>query len=250
VFSTDDTKQMELAEALGNPANVRRCIGDVRDLERLREATKGVDFVFHAAALKHVDAGEYNPLEFVKTNILGTANIITACRERGVQRLILVSTDKAVNPACLMGGTKFVAERLIIDANRWPGTRCACVRLGNVRDSRGSLIPKLRRQAAAGGPLTVTSRDARRFFIKVADAGAFILSAMERMSGGEVFIPNMPELGIADFIEGAAEFAGVGVKETGFAPGEKDREELYSSSESPRLTDDGFGMVVIPEGIV
>jgi FlaA1/EpsC-like NDP-sugar epimerase len=246
VLSTDDSKQHDLCESLKHPDNLRRLIGDVRDLERMREACRDIDFVFHAAALKHVDAGEYNPMEFVKTNVEGTWNALKASRECGVQKFMLISTDKAVNPVSVMGGTKFLAERIVKDINRWPGTRCGCVRMGNIRNSRGSLIPKMRKQAAEGGPLTITDRKALRYFIRIEDAVTFILASMKSMAGGEVFIPKMEELRIADFIEGMAEFAGVGVTYTGFGEGEKDREELFTDIEGKRaITDNGIGGVVI-----
>lgn len=246
VLSTDDSKQHELAESLKNPENLRRLIGDVRDLERMREACQGIDLVFHAAALKHVDAGEYSPMEFVKTNVEGTWNALKASRECGVEKFMLISTDKAVNPVSVMGGTKFLAERLVKDINRWPGTRAACVRMGNIKNSRGSLIPKMRKQAAEGGPLTITDRNALRYFIRIEDAVTFIMSAMELMAGGEVFIPDMEELRVADFVEGMAEFAGVGVTYTGLLSGEKVREELCTSyEEARRLRHEAIGGVVI-----
>jgi len=173
---------------------LRFLVGDVRDKERLQHAVENIDFAFHAAALKHVPLCEYNPFEAVKTNVLGTQNVIEVAMEGEVEKLITISTDKAVNPVNVMGATKLLAERLTISANYYKGLRktaFSCVRFGNVLDSRGSVIPSFREQIRKGGPVTLTEPNMTRFVMSIPRAVDLVLKAAEIARGGEIFIFKM-----------------------------------------------------------
>lgn len=204
IFNNDEAELFNLEQELENYANVRFLIGDVRDKERLQRAVEGIDFVFHAAALKHVPLCEYNPFEAVKTNVLGTQNLIEAAMEQEVEKLITISTDKAVNPVNVMGATKLLAERLTISANHYKGARItafSCVRFGNVLDSRGSVVPLFREQIRGGGPVTITDPDMTRFVMSIPQAVDLVLKAAEIARGGEIFIFKMRTLHIRDLAE-------------------------------------------------
>jgi FlaA1/EpsC-like NDP-sugar epimerase len=205
VLSRDETKQLELAEDLGREGpldNVRFLIGDVRDPVRLRRAMEGIEIVFHAAAMKHVPACEYNPFEAIQTNVLGTQNVITAARDAGAARVVAVSTDKATLPENTMGATKLLAERLVSAAHlSSPGQVLCAVRFGNVLGSRGSLVPLVQRQLREGRPVTITHPQMTRFMMTIEDAVSLVLLAGARARGGEVFILKMPALRVLDLIE-------------------------------------------------
>lgn len=204
VLSRDDTKQFELQQGLRDEPSLRMLIGDVRSLERLRRAMSGIDFVFHAAALKHVPACEYNPFEATETNVRGTQNVVEAAIDAGVKRVLTISTDKAVDPTNVMGATKLLAERLMSAAELVKGpaeTRFAAVRFGNVIGSRGSLVPLIRRQIAGGGPVTVTDPDMTRYMMPLHQAVGLCFEAMERMQGGEIFILKMPRVRVGDLVD-------------------------------------------------
>lgn len=204
VLSRDDTKQFELQQELRDEPSLRMLIGDVRSTERLRRAMSGVDFVFHAAALKHVPACEYNPFEATETNVRGTQNVVEAAIDAGVERVLTISTDKAVDPTNVMGATKLLAERLMSAADLAKGpadTRFAAVRFGNVIGSRGSLVPLIRRQVAAGGPVTITDPEMTRYMMPLKDAVGLCFEAMERMNGGEIFILKMPRVQVGDLVD-------------------------------------------------
>lgn len=249
ILSRDETLQSELYEGLGRPDRLRLLIGDVREYMRVRRAVRDADVVFHAAALKHVPSCEYNPFEAVRTNVLGTENVIQACTDEGVERLIAISTDKAVSPEHTMGSTKLLAEKLLTNVNRWtkrPLT--ACVRFGNVLGSRGSIIPLVREMIARGEPVRLTSPHATRFMMTIPQAVALVLKAFEKVEGGETFILKMPVLNVRDLIEGiirkqckalGADPAKVKIEEIGLRPGEKLHERLATDDEIARLHDAG-----------
>jgi len=200
VLDNNETGLFDLEQEMESE-ELRPLVGDVRDEERLRRAVEGVDIVFHAAALKHVPLCEYNPFEAVKVNVLGTQNVIEAAMEEEVEKLIVISTDKAVNPINVMGATKLLAERLTTSANYYKGARetaFSCVRFGNVLDSRGSVIPLFKQQIQKGGPVTITDRDMTRFVMSIPRAVELVLKSAKMAQGGEIFIFKMPALRIGD----------------------------------------------------
>lgn len=232
VYSRDELKQHEMRSAGYDAANLRYFIGDVRDLERLRRAFDGVDIVVHAAALKQVPACEYNPMEAIKTNILGSSNVIDAALDTEVSRVIALSTDKAVNPINLYGATKLAAEKLFIQSNAYAGgrnTRFSCVRYGNVVGSRGSVVPVFLRQRNKG-EVTVTDERMTRFWISLEQGVRFVIRCTEQMHGGEVFVPKIPSMTIVDLAKIIAPKAKINV--VGIRPGEKLHEVLISEDEA------------------
>jgi UDP-N-acetylglucosamine 4,6-dehydratase len=233
IFSRDELKQHQMRAKGFNQPNMRYFIGNVRDLPRLRRAMEGVDLVVHAAALKQVPACEYNPLEAVKTNILGSSNVVDAALDAGVEKVLALSTDKAVNPVNLYGATKLAAEKLIVQSNAYAGgrkTRLSCVRYGNVVGSRGSVIPVFIRQREESNVLTVTDKRMTRFWLTLEQAVRFVIRALEQMEGGEVFIPKIPSMQITDLARVIAPEADLEV--IGIRPGEKLHEVLISRDES------------------
>lgn len=199
VYTRDEDKQFRLRRDLGDPPEIRWFIGDVRDKERLRMALRGVDAVIHAAALKHVPAGEYNPGEHVKTNIGGAQNLVECAIELGVPRVLALSTDKAVNPINLYGATKLCAERIFVASNALGAgkTIFSLVRYGNVLGSRGSFLETLRHLVASGATsYDLRSRESTRFWIQVEDAARFVWDRLQDMRGGEVFVPKMSAMRI------------------------------------------------------
>jgi UDP-N-acetylglucosamine 4,6-dehydratase len=232
VFSRDELKQHEMRAAGYDAHNLRYFIGDVRDLDRMRRAFEGVDIVVHAAALKQVPACEYNPMEAIKTNILGSSNVIDAALDAGVERVVALSTDKAVNPINLYGATKLAAEKLFIQSNSYAGgrkTRFACVRYGNVVGSRGSVVPVFLRQRE-GGEVTITDDRMTRFWISLEQGVRFVIRCAEQMHGGEVFVPKIPSMSIVDLAKLIAPDAKINV--IGIRPGEKLHEVLISEDEA------------------
>jgi len=232
IFSRDELKQHEMRTAGFNDPRLRYFIGDVRDVERLRRALHGVDIAVHAAALKQVPACEYNPIEAVHTNILGARNLIEASLDTGVERVLALSTDKAVNPVNLYGATKLVAEKLVVQANAYRGegpTKFSCVRYGNVIGSRGSVIPLFQNQRAAG-TLTITDERMTRFWITLEQGVKFVVHCIEQMQGGEVFVPKIPSMRIVDLAEALAPDCAHQI--TGIRPGEKLNEVLMSEDEA------------------
>lgn len=208
VLSRDDTKQYYLREELNHPKNLRLFIGDVRDKDRLLLAFDGADYVFHAAALKHVPIGEYNPFELVKTNIVGSQNVIEAALEKGVKKVIGISTDKAVNPANVMGATKLMMEKLFINANFYKGdasTVFSCVRFGNVAWARGSVLPLWQKQAAATRAIRITDRNMTRFFMSMEQAVRLVLKATALSQFGEIFVLKMPSIRLGSLADMFAE---------------------------------------------
>lgn len=234
IYSRDELKQHEMRQVYPDTDDspMRYFIGDVRDRERLERAMHKVDIVVHAAALKQVPACEYNPLEAVKTNINGAANIIDAAINAGVKRVLALSTDKAVNPINLYGATKLVAEKLFVQANSYSGqedTRFSCVRYGNVVGSRGSVIPLFKQQRKTGC-ITLTDERMTRFWLTLEQGVRFVIKSIEFMRGGEVFVPKIPSMRMTDLADLMA--PGCQRKIIGIRPGEKLHEMLLSSDES------------------
>lgn len=203
VLSNDEAGLFELQQELKENLNLRFLLGDVRDVERMKIAMENIDIIFHAAALKHVPLCEYNPLEAINTNIIGTDNVIKAAIYNKVGKCIFVSTDKAVNPSGVMGATKMLAERLMILANSHLSspTKFSVVRFGNVLDSRGSIIPLIRKQIMRGGPVTITDPNMTRFIMSISQAVSLVFKAAALSKGGEIFVFKMPALRIVDLIE-------------------------------------------------
>jgi UDP-N-acetylglucosamine 4,6-dehydratase len=232
VFSRDELKQHEMQVSGFDQPNLRYFIGDVRDQQRLRRAMNGVDIVIHTAALKQVPACEYNPMEAIKTNILGSSNVIDAALDAGVSKVMALSTDKAVNPVNLYGATKLSAEKLFIQSNAYAGriqTRFSCVRYGNVVGSRGSVIPTFIKQRI-NGKLTITDERMTRFWLTLAQGVRFVIQCTELMHGGEVFVPKIPStriIDLANVIAPASEIEVVGIR-----PGEKLHEVLINEDEA------------------
>jgi UDP-N-acetylglucosamine 4,6-dehydratase len=232
IFSRDELKQHEMRISGFDSPNLRYFIGDVRDLNRLRRAMHDVDIVVHAAALKQVPACEYNPMEAIKTNILGSSNVIEAALDAGVKKVMALSTDKAVNPINLYGATKLAAEKLFIQSNAYAGgtaTRYSCVRYGNVVGSRGSVIPVFLRQRN-NNKLTITDERMTRFWITLDQGVHFVVHCIEQMQGGEVFVPKIPSMRVVDIaraIAPEAELESIGIRS-----GEKLHEVLIHEDEA------------------
>ena len=232
VFSRDELKQHEMRMAGLDHPSLRYFIGDVRDRDRLQRAFQGIDVVIHAAALKQVPACEYNPNEAILTNVMGARNVIDAALDSSVSRVMSVSTDKAVNPINLYGATKLCAEKLIVQSNAYVGTgntRLSCVRYGNVIGSRGSVIPLFIAQRKQDF-VTVTDPRMTRFWLTLDQGVRFVIRSIERMTGGEVFVPKIPSVRILDVA--AAVAPGCRVVEIGIRPGEKLHEVLISEDEA------------------
>jgi len=236
-----------MRQALKDDDRVRFFLGDIRDKDRLRMALRGVDYVVHAAALKQVDTAEYNPMEFVKTNILGSENIIQACLESDVRKVVALSTDKASSPVNLYGATKLTADKLFISSNHYAeagGTRFSVVRYGNVIGSRGSVIPFFRKLAKEGKPLPITDFRMTRFWITIPQAVQFVVDSFDDMSGGELYVPRIPSMRVMDLAEAVA--PGCDKREIGIRPGEKLHEEMISAEDSRRTLMQSDRYVVQP----
>jgi UDP-N-acetylglucosamine 4,6-dehydratase len=232
IFSRDELKQHEMQMSGFDHPSLRYFIGDVRDLHRLRRAMEGVDIVVHAAALKQVPACEYNPMEAIKTNIDGAQNVIEAALDVGVKNVLAISTDKAVNPINLYGATKLCAEKLFVQSNAYAGGKhplFSCSRYGNVVGSRGSVIPVFMKQRESGS-ITITDQRMTRFWLTLEQGVRFVISCIERMKGGEVFVPKIPSMRILDLAEAVA--PGCEINHIGIRPGEKLHEVLISEDES------------------
>lgn len=249
VLSRDELKQYEMQISGKNHPSMRYFIGDIRDLERLRRAFQGVDIVVHAAALKQVPACEYNPFEAVKTNILGTQNVIDAALDAGVKKVFALSTDKAVSPVNLYGATKTAAEKLVVQSNSYSGgreTRLSCVRYGNVVGSRGSVVPIFLKQRGSG-KLTVTDERMTRFWISLESGVRFVIRCIEQMRGGEVFVPKIPSMAVKDLALAISPNAEIVY--TGIRPGEKLHEVLISDDEARNTIELDDMFVVQPSGV-
>jgi UDP-N-acetylglucosamine 4,6-dehydratase len=246
VFSRDELKQHEMRTSGFEHPSLRYFIGDVRDLQRLRRAMHGVDIVIHAAALKQVPACEYNPMEAIKTNILGSGNVIDAALDAGVEKVMALSTDKAVSPVNLYGTTKLAAEKLFVQSNSYAAgtvTRFSCVRYGNVVGSRGSVVLLFIKQRATG-KLTVTDLRMTRFWLTLEQGVRFVIHCTEQMQGGEVFVPKIPSTRIVDLANVIAPDAELEV--IGIRPGEKLHEMLINEDEARSTLERPDMFVVTP----
>lgn len=247
VFSRDEFKQYEMQQQF-NAGVMRYFIGDVRDAGRLRQAMRGVDLVVHAAAIKHVAAAEYNPMECIKTNIHGAENVIAAALENEVTKVIALSTDKAANPINLYGATKLASDKLFVAANNIAGghkTRFSVVRYGNVVGSRGSVVPYFKKLLAEGAThFPVTDVRMTRFLITLVQGVEFVLRCFQRMHGGEIFVPRIPSMRVLDLIESIA--PGMPHKVIGIRPGEKLHETMVPADDSPRTLDFGDHFLIQP----
>lgn len=246
IYSRDELKQFEMRQTFPQE-NLRFFIGDVRDKERLDRAMRGVDIVIHAAAMKQVVASEYNPFEAIKTNVLGTQNVIDTAINSSVSRVMSVSTDKAVNPVNLYGATKLCQERIVVQGNAYVGpkkTRLSCVRYGNVVGSRGSVIPLFLKQKASG-TLTITDERMTRFWITLKQAVEFVITSIDMAQGGEIFVPKIPSMRVTDVARAIAPSAKFQI--TGIRPGEKLHECLLTSEESRHARDLGDRYVILPQ---
>jgi UDP-N-acetylglucosamine 4,6-dehydratase/5-epimerase len=248
IYSRDELKQSELTQEFPTIEypGVRYFIGDVRDLERLKRAMDGVDTVVHAAALKQVSAAEYNPFEFIKTNVLGSQNVVDACLDCGVKRVIALSTDKAAAPINLYGATKLCSDKLFIAANNFRGKkdiRFSVVRYGNVMGSRGSVIPFFLKMAKTG-TLPITDPRMTRFNITLQEGVALVMSAIDSAQGGEIIVPKIPSYRITDVATAIG--PSCQQKVTGIRPGEKLHEEMITSSDSHTTLEFDRHFLVLP----
>ena len=232
VFSRDEMKQWEMAKLYKNDSRVQFLIGDVRDRERLYRAMGGIDYVVHAAATKIVPTAEYDPFECVKTNVIGAMNVIDACLDNGVKRVIALSTDKASSPANLYGATKLTSDRLFVSANSYTGgkaSRFSVVRYGNVMGSRGSVLPFF--LSLKGDNLPITDKEMTRFMISLEEGVELIWHAFENMKGGEIYVKKIPSMKVTDMataVDPSAKQEVVGIR-----PGEKLHEQMIGEEDAP-----------------
>lgn len=234
ILSRDELKQYEFRQEIGNDPRVRWFIGDVRDHDRLSRALHGVDAVVHAAAMKQIDTAEYNPFECIRTNVFGAENVINACIDMGVDRVVALSTDKASSPINLYGASKLCSDKLFVAGNHYAGhqaTRFSVVRYGNVMGSRGSVIPLFRRLAATGR-LPITDQRMTRFWITLPQAVKFVVDSFDRMTGGEIFVPRIPSTRVVDLARAIAPEAELDI--VGIRAGEKLHEEMIEENDARR----------------
>jgi FlaA1/EpsC-like NDP-sugar epimerase len=244
IFSRDEYKQFVMQNEYGDNKKLRFFIGDIRDLDRVRRASQGVDIIFHLAAMKHVPASEYNPYEAVKTNVIGTQNVINSAIENNVSRVVFTSSDKAISPTNAMGATKLLAERLISAADYNKGnskTIFTAVRFGNVMGSRGSVIPLFKKQILEQKRITVTNHGMSRFMMSITEAANLTIEAVISAKGGEIFVLKMPVIKLSDLAEVVTEetckkynlaMNDIQVVNIGLRPGEKMYEELMTEDEA------------------
>ncbi len=247
IFSRDELKQLEARRLFEDDSRLRWFIGDVRDRHRLERAFHQVDYVIHAAALKQVDTAEYNPFEYVETNVRGSQNVIDAAIDAGVKKVVALSTDKASSPVNLYGATKLCADRLFISGNHYAAaydTRFCVVRYGNVMGSRGSIVPIWKAMAARGESLPLTDNRMTRFWITLDQAVKFVLDSFEMMQGGELYVPKIPSVRIPELAKAIAPDART--HEIGIRPGEKLHEEMIAVDDSRRTLSLGSRYVVMP----
>jgi UDP-N-acetylglucosamine 4,6-dehydratase len=246
VFSRDELKQFEMQSVYSSP-KLRYFLGDVRDFQRLKQATDGVDVIIHAAALKQIPAAEYNPMEAIKTNIIGAENIVNAAIENGVERVVALSTDKAANPANLYGATKLCSDKLMVAGNILAGsreTRFAVVRYGNVLGSRGSVIPFFKEQES-NGSLPITDTKMTRFWLTIEEGVDFVLGSLKRMKGGEIFVPKIPSFKVIDVAQVVSPKTPLRI--IGIRPGEKLHEVMITEDDSNyTLEFDTFYAILAP----
>ncbi|MHB1126208.1 MAG: UDP-N-acetylglucosamine 4,6-dehydratase (inverting) [Bacillota bacterium] len=246
IFSRDELKQYEMFQQFKDD-RLRFFIGDVRDKERLNRAFDGVDIVIHAAAMKQVPTCEYNPFEAIKTNVLGAQNIIEVAIDRGISKIIALSTDKAANPVNLYGATKLCSDKLFIAGNSYVGkgkTRFSVVRYGNVVGSRGSVIPFFK-QMRHSGMIPITDPRMTRFWITLEQGAQFVLQSIQRMHGGEIFVPKIPSMKVIDLAEAIA--PGCDLKFVGIRPGEKLHEVMVPEDDAHHTVEMDDYYVILPE---
>lgn len=248
IFSRDEFKQYQFKNEINKKYHkkLRFFIGDIRDYQRLMDALKGIDYVFHAAALKHVPALEYNPFEAVKTNVIGSQNLITACQNSKVTKLIALSTDKAAAPINLYGATKLTADKLFVASNNSAGSNlfaASIVRYGNVMSSRGSVIPYFQTKTNEKF-IEITDLNMTRFNITLDQGVNFVLECFKKMYGGEIFVPKIPSYKITDVAKAVAPKAKI--KIIGIRPGEKISEEMITASDSLNTIDCGSYYIILP----
>lgn len=247
IFSRDELKQYEARQVFNDDPRLRWFIGDIRDQHRLIRAMHNIDYVVHAAALKQVDTAEYNPFEYVQTNIIGTQNVIEAAIDTGVKKVVALSTDKASSPINLYGATKLAADKLCQSANHYAAgyeTRFSVVRYGNVMGSRGSVVPFWKQLADEGKEIPITDSRMTRFWISLPQAVKFVVESFDLMQGGEVFVPRIPSMKITDLAEAVA--PGAKTKEIGIRPGEKLHEEMIAADDSRRTISLSDRYVILP----
>ncbi len=246
IFSRDELKQYEMAQEF-NDERLRFFIGDVRDKDRLYRAFDGVDYVVHAAALKQVPAAEYNPMEAIKTNIMGAQNVIDAAIDMGVEKVIALSTDKAANPINLYGATKLCSDKLFVAGNAYVGkkqTKFGVVRYGNVVGSRGSVIPYFQKMKETG-VLPITDIRMTRFWITLEQGVQFVMDCLDRLHGGEIFVPKIPSMKITDLAQAIAPDCQHNI--VGIRPGEKLHEMMISEDDARHSIDCGNYYIIKPE---
>ena len=257
VLDTNEQKLFELSEQKNN--KIRPLLGDIRDYPRLKKAMEGVDIVFHAAALKHVELSEFNPFEVVKTNVLGTQNLLEAALSNNIERVVVISTDKAVNPVSTMGATKLLAEKLTVSASYHKGnaqTKFAVVRFGNVLGSNGSVIPLWLNQIKINIPITLTDKKMTRFIMSQEEAIDLVLKAASKAKGGEIFILKMPSVRIEDLAKAVISLfkkksksknITITIKEIGSKVGEKLHEKLVIEEELKNLYETKDMFIIKPK---
>ena len=247
IYSRDEMKQWEMAKLFAGDKRVRFFIGDVRDRDRLYRALDGVDHVVHAAATKIVPTAEYNPFEAVKTNILGAMNLIDACIDNAVKKVVALSTDKASSPINLYGATKLASDKLFVAGNAYAGsknTRFSVVRYGNVMGSRGSVIPFFRDAAAKDAPLPITDERMTRFMITLEQGVQLVWEAFNDMEGGEIYVRKIPSMAISDIAEAVA--PGKLTEVVGIRPGEKLHEQMIGEEDAPNTYEYGDFYKILP----
>jgi len=247
IYSRDELKQYEVRQSFADDPRLRWFIGDIRDRDRLTRAMHSVDYVVHAAALKQVDTAEYNPFEFVQTNIVGSQNVVEAAIDAGVKKVVALSTDKASSPLNMYGATKLAADKLFQSANHYAAgyeTRFSVVRYGNVMGSRGSVVPFFRKLAGEGAVLPITDSRMTRFWITLPQAVRFVVDSFDKMQGGELYVPRIPSMRIMDLVEAIA--PGSRTVEIGIRPGEKLHEEMISLDDARRTLLVSGRYIVLP----
>ena len=248
IFSRDELKQFEMSQTINTKLHkgIRYFLGDVRDADRLRRGLEDVDYVIHAAALKQVPAAEYNPFQFIKTNVIGAQNLIEACLDVGVNKVVALSTDKAASPINLYGATKLCSDKLFVAANNITGSRdlnFSIVRYGNVMGSRGSVIPFFLSKKSSG-TLPITDPNMTRFNISLDEGVDMVLWALKNAVGGEIFVPKIPSYKITDVAEAICSDCKIDI--VGIRPGEKLHEEMISETDSLNTVDAGEYYVILP----
>ncbi len=261
MLSNDENGLFEMEQELGDRPDLRFLLGDIRDRERIMLAMRDIDIVFHAAALKHVPISEYNPFEVVRTNVIGTQNLVEAAIWAQVEKFIFISTDKAVNPISTLGASKLLCEKLVLDAASYRGPKLSaisCVRFGNVLASRGSVTNIFAAQIAKGGPITITSKEMTRFVMLLEDAVHLLLKAAEISVGSEIFVLKMDAARIVDLAQAMVDElapdygfkpSNIRMQEIGVRPGEKMHEELMTEEEASRSLESENLYAVLPPGV-